>query len=243
MSKQNQYKWLIIVEGSGDVTTYKALFGKYNVAHPHEYFLCRTGSKSNVIAADNWQLVNEKESKANLLQILNNDLGRANFKGVILLVDSDTNGYDTFDRYKRNGSLSYVASAPPQMINNGAYWYIDTLSGVNEIPIYGINVPLSAMGCLETALLSAYGFPIEGQPEYDNIVEAIRKASHYWRIPKHKDGKYWWEDNSKAKLDKFIYAAFTRGFKVSEKTPELPKEPEVITSIKSTIFEASGTGS
>ena len=59
--------------------------------------------------------------------------------------------------------------------------------------------------------------------------------STHWQIPVHRDGKQWWEENKKAKLDKFIYAAFSHGFEVSRKQPTLPNEPDVIKNIKSTI--------
>jgi len=79
------------------------------------------------------------------------------------------------------------------------------------------------------------GFPVEGQSEYASVVDAIKKASYHWQIPLHGDGKKWWEINQRAKLDKFIYAAFRRGFEVSKKTPTLPNEPDVIKNIKATI--------
>jgi len=41
--------------------------------------------------------------------------------------------------------------------------------------------------------------------------------------------------NPRAKFDKFIYYALSRGFQVSEETYHLPKEPDVIKNIKSVI--------
>jgi len=84
-------------------------------------------------------------------------------------------------------------------------------------------------------LLTSYGFPVEGQPEYANIVDAIQKTSDHWQVPVHCDGKKWWEKNQKAKLDKFIYAAFSHGFEVSGKTTKLPNEPDVIKNIRTTF--------
>jgi hypothetical protein len=101
---------------------------------------------------------------------------------------------------------------------------------------------MNSSGCLETDLLDSYGFPKEGQPEYENVVDAIQKASVYWQIPKHGDGKDWWVENKKAKLDKFIYSALSHGFKVSGEKPTLPTEPKVIQNIKATIGFGKNTG-
>jgi hypothetical protein len=86
-----------------------------------------------------------------------------------------------------------------------------------------------------TDLLSAYGFPVEGQAEYSQFVDIIKQSSNSWQISQHRDGKQWWEENQKAKLDKFIYSALSHGFEVSQETPNLPQEPTIIKNIKSII--------
>jgi hypothetical protein len=230
MSSANRYKWLIIVEGSTDVETYSKLLSTYRV-YSREIHLVHAGIKGIVCNTNAWS----NPSHIDLYNRVINDIGRADFCGIILLVDSDSNNVDAFNAYQRNANLSYVEPIAPVVESRGCYWYIDKIDGRNQVPIYGINVPINSTGCLESDLLASYGFPVEGQPEYEGVVDAIQKASNHWQIPKHGDGKQWWEENQKAKLDKFIYAAFAHGFEVSREQPTLPSEPNVIQNIKATI--------
>ena len=96
----------------------------------------------------------------------------------------------------------------------------------------GINIPRDDTGCLETELLASYGFPVKSQDEYESLIDIIKRATTIWGIPDNKDGNPWWGINEKAKMDKFIYAALRHGFKVVDKTPPLPKEPDVIENIR-----------
>jgi len=105
------------------------------------------------------------------------------------------------------------------------------------LPIKGIIVPKTGNGCLETELLTAYGFPVEHQPEYPTFNAIIKNATTAWKIPKNEDGKHWWEINEKAKIDKFIYAALRQGFKVCAKAPTLPREPCVISKLRTTMTD------
>jgi len=134
-----------------------------------------------------------------------------------------------------NVKLPYVASMPPVAENKGNYWCLDSIDGAKQIPIYGICVPSNSTGCLETDLLDSYGFPVNGQEDYSSMVNVIQKVSDRWNIPLHGDGKNWWEENKRAKMDKFIYTAFSNGFKVSGESPTLPKEPNVIKNIRQVL--------
>ncbi|MDR1216991.1 MAG: hypothetical protein LBJ99_00200, partial [Oscillospiraceae bacterium] len=67
------------------------------------------------------------------------------------------------------------------------------------------------------------------------LVGIIQKSSTEWKIPKHGDGKDWWVENQKAKIDKFIYSALSHGFEVSGEKPHLPNEPAVICNIRAAI--------
>lgn len=230
MSKGNQYKWLLVVEGISDTTTYASLLIASGI-DASDFSLCRAGGNGQVRNAAAWDKI--KCEGATLCLTLRNNLGRSNFQGVILIVDADT-GTD-FSNYQRSGILPYSRTAPatPVKMHNDKYWHVDTFLGVQEFPMYGIVVPATGAGCLETDLLTAYRFPIESQPEYSQLTDIIKIAGNpgYWNIPKHKDGKDWWEENEKAKLDKFIYAALTEGFKVSDEEPLMPETPPVITAI------------
>jgi hypothetical protein len=232
----SQYKWLLVAEGRTDVNVLSGLFAKFGV-DKNDILLFSAHGKSIVCNGMTWYGLYSKKLKVTLLSQIKNDLARKDFCGVILLVDSDEeNGY-SFGSYRRSDKLPYISQQPP--LSGGAdqsYVCLDYFDGIKEIPIYGISVPVSASGCLETDLLASYGFPVEGQTEYVYITDAIKKASSYWRIPKHGDGKEWWEVNEKAKLDKFIYAALMEGFEVSGETPMLLNEPEVVKRIKKIIL-------
>jgi hypothetical protein len=225
---------MIVVEGSTDVETYRNLLTRYGVPE-EEYAIFAAHGKGYVCNTNTWK--NIKFKGMDLLSTLINDTGREDFLGILLLVDSDAINETAFDNYERNADpgLNYVKPNKPTKEHKGTYWYLDTINGAKEIPIYGIAVPLSQSGCLETDLLASYGFPIEGQDEYSNFVDIIQKSSNVWQIPKHKNGKDWWMENQKAKLDKFIYSALSHGFDVSREVPALPQEPSVISNIKSVI--------
>jgi hypothetical protein len=233
MSTPLRFKWLLVVEGSTDVKTYVRLLTHYGV-DKNSFLILPAHGKGSVCNTANWDNINTSSYvPGNLLKVLQAGLTRTDFSGVILLVDSDADNRNAFAAYKRNDRLPYVGQ--PAIRNEGTHWYIDELNGKNIIPIYGINVPMNTSGCLETDLLDSYGFPVEGQPEYASIVDAIEKATIRWQIPKLGNDKNWWEENSRAKLDKFIYAAFSQGFKVSGETPRLPAEPDAIRQIRRLI--------
>jgi hypothetical protein len=233
----NKYKWLLVVEGETDVNTYSDLLNRYGVSSD-EFALFSASGKGNVCNSANWSSVQHDDT--DLLSTLIQDSGRAGFCGVILLVDSDADGGAVFENYKRNTDtrLHYFETDKPQKIQRGEYWHLDLINGVQAIPILGIAVPMSGSGCLETDLLSAYGFPVDGQDEYAQFVDIIQKSSFKWQIPFKSNGANWWEENSKAKLDKFIYSALSHGFMVSRRTPQLPNEPSVIVNIKAAIGES-----
>jgi len=228
MSRPNCYKWLIVVEGSTDANTYYNLLVRYGI-NKNDFSLFSAQGIGFVCNSTTWE-------KNNLLKTIKHDIGRKDFVGIILLVDADSDNNKAFDSYKRNDNLPYANKIVPNKENKGVYWHLDDLNGSNKIPIYGISVPVIATGCLETDLLASYGFPVEGQPEYSNFVDIIKKTTDKWQVSEHKDDKKWWEENSKAKLDKFIYHALSHGFYVSRETPgHLPEEPNVIKNIKSII--------
>ena len=199
MSRTSKYKWLIIVEGSTDVKTYGNLLSTYGV-NSSDFHLVSARIKGIVCNTNAWS----NASHSDLYSRVINDIGRADFCGIILLIDSDTNSVDAFNAYKRNANFSYVEPTAPVIENKGHYWYIDNIDGGKQIPVYGINVPIKSTGCLESDLLASYGFPVEGQSEYASVVDAVQKASVRWQVPMHGDGKNWWEENQRAKLDKFI---------------------------------------
>jgi len=225
MSRSNRYKWLIVVEGKTDANTYHKLLTDYGVDKKN-FSLISVRGKEHVCNSNTWG--------SKLLGTIETDIVRPTFSGVILLVDTDSVNDKVFDAYKRRQDLPYVKETQDKE-NKGVYWYLDDLDGVKEIPIYGISVPAAATGCLETDLLASYGFPVEGQPEYENFVDIIKKSTDNWHVSKHGDGKEWWEENSKAKFDKFIYSALSHGFYVSGEKHHPSEEPEVIKIIKSVI--------
>jgi hypothetical protein len=198
---------------------------------------------------NNWDTIFQDldDKPVDLFRTLQNDLGRTSFKGVILVVDADTCAQNAFMTYKRHMNFDYVGNRPCKIKKGDAFWHLDTLCGIKEIPIFGISVPMAESGCLETDLLSSYGFPNDGQQEYAILVEIIKKTSNIWNVHKRDYGKSyrvankrkyaeeWWIENKKAKLDKFIYSALSSGFDVCRLTPVLPKEPDVISHIKSAM--------
>jgi hypothetical protein len=239
MSKSNQYKWLIVVEGITDKETYRDLLSRYGI-ETTDIAIFSAHGKPSVCNAEAWDNI-RLDTHADLITTVKTDIGRTGFEGIILIVDSDTDSAKAFDSYKRrsDGTIPYATANKPTINQEkGGYWNIDSMRGLtNTIPILGITVPTGKPGCLETDLLSSYGFPVEGQQEYSSFVDIIQKVSCKWQIPKHGDGKDWWEENKKAKLDKFIYSALSHGFKANRESPTLPAEPDVITRIKSVIAQ------
>jgi len=219
MKRQNQYEWLIIAEGNSDIAIYK----KY--LEDLSFHIIGMGGKGNSINMNAWN--------SNCIENLKNDLGRTGFKGLILVIDSDDNSISPFKDYKRGADFSYINNQPALKKDaSGAFWHLDNLKGKETLSIKGINVPRTTTGCLETELLSAYGFPIKSQPEYNSLVDIIKQTTSKWNIPNNNDGKPWWEINEDAKMDKFIYYALRRGFITCKKEPMLPPEPEVIRNIR-----------
>jgi len=229
MSRSNHYKWLIVVEGKTDIRTYYHLL-TYHGVNKDDFRLHGAGGKEFVCNSTTWGSNNN-----DLLKTVETDIGRVDFVGIVLIVDADSDNNKAFDAYKRNDTLQYVDTIIPNPKNMGIYWHLDDLNGSAKIPIYGISVPVTTVGCLETDLLKSYGFPVEDQIEYSNFVDIIKKSTDKWQIPEHGNGQKWWEENCKAKMDKFIYWALLRGFHVSGKTPCCPTEPDVIKNIKSII--------
>jgi 5S rRNA maturation endonuclease (ribonuclease M5) len=192
MSKQNHYKWLIVVEGDTDVETYSQLLKRYDV-NADDFAIFSATGKGNVCKASNWDRITSTILETdNLLSTLLNDIGRYGFSGVILIVDSDAEGGTVFDAYERNPKLQYSDSSVPTKENReNVYWILDFLTGVNNIPVIGISVPMGSDGCLETDLLSSYGFPMDGQLEYRSFVNIIKIATSKWNVPQLSGGRDW----------------------------------------------------
>jgi hypothetical protein len=231
MSQSNRYKWLIVVEGSNDVNFYHHLLTE-NGVNKNDFRLHGMNGKGFACNSTTWGSSNNK-----LLQTVTNDIGRIDFAGIILVVDADSDNNKAFDAYKRSETLPYVDTTIPNPKKMGVYWHLDNLNGSAKIPIYGIRVPVTTAGCLETDLLESYGFPTpkKNPTEYSNFVDIIKKSTDKWQVPKHGDGKEWWEENFEAKIDKFIYWALYHGFRVSKEKTSRHIEPDVIKNIKSII--------
>jgi hypothetical protein len=88
---------------------------------------------------------------------------------------------------------------------------------------------------LETELLESFGFPIKGQDEYKTLVDLIKGTSNHWGMPPMPGGGNWWDENEKAKMDKFIYISLNNGFNACYKNPTISNEPDVIKNIKSVM--------
>jgi hypothetical protein len=232
----NKYNYLIVTEGKSDIKILKDSFSVIDL-NIDEFFFLNSRGKNQVCNSTTWNEIHHE--KTDLTKRLIFDCGRSGFKCVILLIDSDDDEPDqAFNSYHRNTCLNYINDYPPQKTNKGCYWHIDSLRGPIEIPIYGIAVPVSNYGNIETELLMSYGFPADGQTEYCQLENIIKKASDEWGVPLKGDGKKWWEVNKKSKIDKFIYSALSHGFEVSvdkDKRPRSPKVPKVIECIKEAI--------
>jgi len=220
---QKHYEWLVVVEGNTDVGVFKKYFDDSS------HFLC------NILHAGGSILKNMPMWSQKLIMTLKTDLARDMFRGVILVVDSDDNSSNPFDDYVRSddSDIRYIGDKSNPFVDlTETYWNLDNIIGHNIIPIRGINMPFLNHGGLESELLSAYGFPTRGQPEYSVFVEIIKCATTKWGIPKNKNGTPWWTENETAKMDKFIYSALEKGFVTSKKTPALPCNPDIITRIQ-----------
>jgi hypothetical protein len=227
MKKRSQYDWLIVAEGNSDISVYNEYLDDDNI--PLSFRIIGVGGKGYSLNMSSWDPKH--------IATLRNDSGRTGFKGVILVVDSDADAKTPFANYRRGDSLFYIDSIPPtpERDSTGSFWLLDSIKGIKPLPVKGINVPRADHGCLETELLSSYGFPTEPQTEYTSFVNIIKQATAEWKIPNNDDGKPWWEINEKAKFDKFIYAALRQGFKVCGKEPALPDEPDVIRNIRTAM--------
>jgi hypothetical protein len=232
MSKNGNYKWLIIVEGNSDYKTYSHLFEEFDV-NQNDVSLFAAGNKGFVCKASKWEDIRKGE----LFNKVDTDIGRRNFKGIILLTDTDTDIAEPFGLYDRNPNLKYIdADKPVAKEVKGSFWELDFINGANKIPVIGINVPFDAVGCLESDLLNSYGFPVRGQCEHIAFEDIIQKSSNKWQIPLLKGGGNWWDENKEAKIDKFIYLALYEGFSVCcDKKPAFLYEPAVIKHIKNAV--------
>jgi hypothetical protein len=220
--KPSHHEWLIVFEGNSDIAVYQDYLN--NEISPPSFKSISTGGKECVLNMNTWNFKNHA--------ILMTDLTRTSFKGVILVVDADVISANPFSNYKRRDDFSYIGDKPtPKKDDSDAFWLLDFLNGRSPLPVRGITVPRDNDGCLETVLLSAYGFPIISQPEYDTLADTIKRATTEWKIPDNNDGNPWWKINEKAKIDKFIYSALKNGFKTCAKPPKLPPKPCIIENI------------
>ena len=228
MKRPSHYEWLLIVEGSTDVGVFKNYLCDNNSSAA--CYIHHAGGKN---LAKNMPIWNQK-----LLDTLQNDLGKTGFKGVIIIIDSDDDNDNPFDDYIRSDKIQYRGNKPsPYMDSSGSFWHLDDLIGVECIPLRGVNVPFVDSGGLETELLSAHGFPIKGQAEYDSLTKIIKRTTKEWNIPDNNDGNPWWKINETTKMDKFIYIALKEGFTALDKKPKLPDNLDVITRIRKAMIK------
>jgi hypothetical protein len=241
MSAAN-YKWLIVGEGDTDVGTYTKLIKQFGVPE-FDFLVKHAGGKGNVFRMNNWEKLPASGDRIATQSALQNDQGRHNFKGVIVVVDSDQNqnlvqNYAGYSQNCRSQLIAYDTWQVPHPTANPSIIQLDTLKGTKgrKLPIFGLCVPVSNQGCLETDLLRAYAYPIKDE-DYDAFAKTIKEASQSWGVGKSKDGKEWWEPerNGKARIDKFMYAALAKGFEVNDLKTRLITEPQIITDIKNAM--------
>ncbi|GAB6393535.1 MAG: hypothetical protein MdMp014T_2908 [Treponematales bacterium] len=207
--------WLLVVEGGSDIRPYKELLREKT---GDGFAIKYAGGKSRVLNCAEWK----SNTKPNTVKIgdLENYYGQADFEGVLLLIDSDADTdiskIITNTTYKRCTDTSIVYEKPSPMFGvkttpYGEYMHIDTLLGQKLIPIYGLAIPAKREGCVETALLNAYGYPTSAS-EHEQL-----------RVIADNVGKHWCNDttdffaldkNGKAKADKFSYNAFLEGIRI-----------------------------
>ena len=224
--RPGHYNWLVIVEGNTDVKVFKDYLDNNSIA------TCdiQPAGGGGVLTLPSWS--------DKLTTTLITDLARQAFMGVILVVDSDEDNTTPFNGYVRSDSpgIRYIGNkSTPVLDPTGTYWELDSIIGHKNLPLRGINVPFLSRGGLESELLSAYGFPTAGQPQYNTFINIIKDATTPWGIPNNNDGTPWWAANETAKMDKFIYAALKSGFVAVKRTPTRPPTPGVITRIQKTI--------
>jgi len=230
------YRWLIVGEGSFDVTTYTKLLRQFGVS---EFLVKYVDGKGNVFRLNNWNENPVDNNRIVSQMTLKKDQNRHNFSGVILVVDSDekmslSQNYTEYSKDCRSSLIIYANWRQPQEITP-SIMRLDTIKGVDmrELPIYGLCVPSSGQGCLETDLLRAYGYPVEDE-DYNSFASNIRSASQSWGVKKSSDGKEWWDSsrNGKARMDKFMYVALKEGFEIIGEDIKMVNEPQIVTNIK-----------
>ena len=236
------YKWLIVGEGNFDVNTYTKLLRQFNVSG---FLVKYADAKGSAFRMNKWNEFQVADNRIISQRTLQSDQGRNDFMGVIFVVDSDekedlSQNYAGYSQECRSSLVNYADWQQPQEIVNTSIIRLDTLKGVGrDLPIYGLCVPASGKGCLETDLLRAYGYPVENENSYDSFADTIKEASEKWDV----DRKDWWEPskNGKARMDKFMYVALTEGFKANDLKTKLITEPQIITDIKNAMNLASSS--
>jgi hypothetical protein len=222
---KNDYECLIIVEGKFDRDTYSGFFEN------KKYKWYSANGKSCILD------IEKKDRYQNsIVGIIEQFTILPSLKLILFIVDSDNEPETSFNDYIRskNSSIRYINK--PIIKNMGNYWIIDYIDGsYNEIPIYGVTVPHSDTGCLETELLNTYAYPTPYDKDYVELERIIRLTSNSWGIL--KDNGYDWFDNINhdARIDKFVYWAMYNGFKSVGKVPNLPPKPEFIHHIKEVL--------
>jgi len=237
-----QYKWLIVGEGNFDVDTYTKLLIQFGVSRT-DFLVKNAGGKGNVFRMNHWEKLPGNDHQLVNQSTLENDQGRHNFEGVIVVVDSDQNqslaqNYAGYSKDCRSQSATYDTWQQPQTTANPSVILLDKLKGTHgrKLPIYGLCVPTSGQGCLETNLLKAYSYPVNAK-DYDVFADTIKAASQSWGVTPSDDGCEWWEPsrNGKARMDKFMYTALSKGFEVNKLETRLITEPSIITDIKNAM--------
>ena len=242
MSTQKKYEWFIIVEGTDD-KIYREYLAVGN--EPGLFNIVGEGGKDNILNMDNGL-------SPNIIKRLIDLTARDYFKGIIFVVDSDKDANSAFKGYRRSRCVEfdYIGEKPePALDSSKTFWMLDSFYGTNKIlHIRGLTVPHLKNGCLETALLLSYGFPVNPQPEYETFLDIVKKATCKWNIPAKDDGNLWYEDDkkddNKSQIDKFIYTALRRGFEAimpPRKKIGLPPEPEIIKNIRMAMTDINGT--
>jgi len=231
------FKWLIVVEGSTDVEIYRDLLVEYKVSKS-DFEIFHVKGRSNVCDMSTWH--ERKHKNIDLKSFVEMQcFGMSSFIGLLLVVDSDTNANTAFNRYSRNNSFDYTTDTPLKQKNSSGYLELDyIIENEKIIPIRGIHVPHDNAGCLESDLLKSLDGRNNTSNEYKILEKIVISTSKRWNIPKRKDTKHWLDSiNKKAKFDKFIYAAFSKGFEacIYGYKLKLPEEPKVITNIKKAI--------
>lgn len=229
MKKPDRHEWLVIAEGNTDIAVYKEY-----LKDCISFDMISTGGKNRTLNMNGWD--------AKHINVLRHNLGRTGFKGLILVVDSDDNSASLFENYRRHDDSSlYVGNKPiPAMDATSLFWVLDNIKGIKTLPVKGIKVPRGDAGCLETDLLSAYGFPIRSQPEHNLFVNIIKQATGVWNIQNKKDGNPWWKTNEDAKMDKFMYLALKQGFAANRvEIPAPLKEPDVIRNMRMAMSDTT----